>query len=85
MPFLTMTTPTFICPSFIGASERNPLHICTDLFPLSSRQYSADARSPPGFMRISEALRRIRNAMATTGALSPQERRVEDGRSLAEY
>lgn len=48
-------------------------------YSLSSLQYSADARAPPGFMRISEALRRIRNAMAAAGAPSLRERRVEGG------
>lgn len=79
MAFLVMTTPAFIRPSFIRASQRNPLHICTGPIPLSSPQYSTDACAPPGFMRISEALRRIRNAMAAAGAPSLQERRVQGG------
>lgn len=76
MAFLAMTTPAFIRPSFLRASETLSTS-ATALFPRSSRQYSADARSPPGFMRISEALRRLRNAMAAAGTPSLQERRVE--------
>lgn len=75
MAFLAMTTPAFIHPSFLRASQKNPLHICNG--PIPSFFSSVFCRR--AFMRISEALRRLRNAMAAAGTPILQERRVEGG------